>query len=223
MKKIQNIYERAVASLKKHHVVYETTKGKKYKTVKVLYYIACAFALFTTLAYLLGQFFIYQDSINSKELLKPFLKQLFIFTPPTVLFIAGMFFAAFKKDLVALILTVVPTIFKLIAFLPLMKNVDMHAGIHPDYWWHQLLPGILCIIFSVIFATIKLRADYIENRAYKNLIETIYNQYNVTDLNEDEWKDFLKNYDPRKIEEDRRRSKKNKSYSPMFNYDNDKK
>ena len=41
------------------------------------------------------------------------------------------------------------------------------------------------------------------------MVSRIYETYKREDINEEEWEEFLKNYDPRAEEEKRRREKKN--------------
>lgn len=219
MKKIQNIHEHVLNSLKKHNVVYETTNGKPYKISKIVYYISAAVTAFMVISYILGQLIYYDGALNnSDKLLRNFMPTAILFGITTLILIVGVIFSAKKKDIIGGILTFCPVIVQLIAFIPEMRNVHLsRAGLNQNYWWRHFLPSIICIAAISLCVYIVLKAKYIEDRAYKNMVENIYAQKkDVAELSEEEWNEFLANYDPRKVEEERRRAKKNKGYTSVF-------
>lgn len=219
MKKVQNIHERVIKSLKKHNVVYETSKGKKYKAAKTVYFLSAAVTAFMVLSYIFGQLIYYGGSLNNAEkMLRDFMPTAILFITTTLIFIAGIVFTALKKDLIGSILSVCPILVQLIAFIPEMKNVHLsRAGLHQNYWWRHFLPSVICIIAIVFCVYIVLKAKHIEDRAYKNMVYKIYSQNkDASQMSEEEWEQFLSNYDPRKIEEERRRAKKGIVYTPII-------
>lgn len=217
--KLENIQRLALKSLKRHHVVYETTKGIKYKLLKVAYYLSAAVSLFMVFAFIFGRYLSYKASkYNSEELLKKFRPTLLFFSALLVLLVLGIVFMAIKKQLVAAILSVVSLSTQLVALVPQMKNVHLsRAGLHPLYWWRHFLPSVICIVAIIFCAYIVLKAKYIEDRAYQNIIDTLYAQNkDAKDMSEREWKIFLNTYDPRKVEEERIRAKKGIKYEPIL-------
>ncbi len=211
MKKIKNIEDRVIKSLKAHHVVYDTVDSKKYKILKIMQLISGAFAAFMIVFFLLGQYIYYNGAVNgSEEAVRQFMPTAILFSVTTLLLVVGIILSLNRKALIGAIFTVCPLAVQLIAIIPEMHNVHLsRAGLHQNYWWRHFAPSVICIFAATYCAYILLKAKHIEDRAYKNMVENIYAQNkDATELSEEEWIAFLENYDPRQAEEERRMAKK---------------
>ena len=219
MKKIKNIEERVLKSLKSHYVIYDTVGNKKYKILKTVQWISGAFAAFMIIFFLLGQIIHYNGALNDSErMLNEFMPTAILFGVTTLLFVVGIILSLKRKDLIGAIFTVCPLVVQLIAIIPEMHNVHLaRAGLHQNYWWRHFAPSVLCIFAAVFCAYIALKQKRIEDQAYKNMIDNIYAQNkDAVDMTEEEWISFLENYDPRKAEEERRMAKKGIAYKPLI-------
>ncbi len=219
MKIINNIYEKAVKSLKKHNVDYPTPNGKAYKIFKALYLLFGALTAFMTLSFVYSMYLVYSSSAEKgEEFLGLFIPSAVYFLVVTFVFIIGMVLLLFKLDLIALFTDLVSGCFACFGLIKHMTNVNLsYAGLHEDWWWRHFLPFFFCIVCLAVLAYIRTKAKYVELRAYKNLVQTIYKQNkDAQELTEEEFALFLENYDPRAIEEARIREKKQKGYKPVF-------
>ena len=220
--KIQNINNYAIKSLKRHHVVYETENGKKFKFLKILYFITAAVSFFMVFSFIFGDFLYYAGAKNdSQEMLKRFVPTAVLFGVTLLALVIGIVLAALKKHILAGVLSVASLGVQLIALVPQLKNVHLsRAGLNQVYWGRHFLPSVLCILAISVCVYIILKAKYIEDRAYKNLVDTLYSQNkDAQDMTEEEWTAFLKKYDPRKVEEERRMAKKGIKYESIITED----
>ena len=210
MKIINNVYEKAVNSLKKHNVYYPNPNGKAYKIFKYLYLAFATLTALMTLFFVIGMFLVYS---SNTEFVNEFTKSAVPYLIATAVFVVGIVLALFKFDLIALVVDLISGSFVCFGLIKHMTNVELsYTGLHVDWWWRHLLPFAFCIICLAVIAYIRTRARCVELRAYKNLIETIYKQNKeAQDMSEEEFNLFLENYDPRTIEEARIREKKLKS------------
>ena len=225
MKKIKNIEERVLKSLKAHHVIYDTVGSKRYKILKTLQWITGAFSAIMIIFFLLGQIIHYNGALNDSErMLSKFMPTAILFGVTTLLLIVGIILSLKRKDLIGAIFTVCPLAVQLIAIIPEMHNVNLaRAGLHQNYWWRHFAPSVLCIIAAVFCAYIALKQKQIEDQAYKNMVENIYKQNkDAAELSEEEWTAFLESYDPRKAEEERRMAKKGITYKPLISEEENK-
>ncbi len=215
MKIINNVYEKAVKSLKKHNVDYPDPNGKAYKVFKILYLAFAILTVLMTVFFVAGMFLVY--SANA-EFISKFIPSAVFFLVSTFFFVVGIVLLLLKLDLIALFVNLISGCFVCFGFIKHMTNVELsYSGLHEDWWWRHFLPFFFCIVCLGALAYIRTRAKCIEIRAYKNLVQTIYKQNkNVQEMSEDEFTLFLENYDPRAIEEARIREKKQKGYKPLF-------
>lgn len=216
MKIIDNVYQKAVNSLKKHNVDYPKPNGMAYKVFKLLYLLFAVLTALMTFFFVIGMFLVYS---SNKEFISKFTPSAVFFLVSTAVFVVGIVLLLFKLDLIALVVDLISGSFACFGLIKHMTNVELsYSGLHEDWWWRHFLPFFFCIICLAVLAYIRTKARYVELRAYKNLVQTIYKQNkDAQEMSEDEFNLFLENYDPRAIEEARIREKKQKGYKPLFN------
>lgn len=215
MKIIDNVYQKAVNSLKKHNVDYPKPNGKAYKVFKILYLVFAVLTALMTVFFVVGMLLVYS---SNQEFISKFKPTAVFFLVSTAVFVVGIVLTLFKLDLIALAVNLISGSFSCFGLIKHMTNVALSTtGLHENWWWRHFLPFFFCIICLAVMSYIRTKAKYVELRAYKNLVQTIYKQNkDVQEMSEEEFNLFLENYDPRVIEEARIREKKQKEYKPLF-------
>lgn len=213
MKYVKNIADRVKAAQKRAGTFQVTTDSTMYKRLKLIFYLFLIYAFsfsFITIMNKLNYSEKFGDSYNYLNSIQ--LKSFYISTAAVVLWIAAYIFSLCKKDLVAFILTFVPGCAELVCkFYDMHNTGNFSQGLNNDYWPFHFIPIAGAIIFIGWAAFIRLREKHNFKQAYINMVNRIYEQYHSDDIKEDEWEEFLENYDPRAEEEKRRRAKKEQS------------
>ncbi len=111
--------------------------------------------------------------------------------------IAAAFFVC-KKKIIGCVIAIITQPVIVLAYKPISVY---GAGYLPSFYWKFLVPAILFIIFATWLICVLIRARVKNNNIYDMLVEGLYKQYgtrNGEKLNEDEWNEFLTNYNPHK-------------------------
>lgn len=219
MKYIENIAEKVRKSEKRAGIVYANPNDKSYKVLRFIYYLSMAASVILTLMYILGQIIVYNDYPDASAALKEFYPVLWPLVIILVLWVGAIILCKLKKDIFCAFLSVVPGVVWLLIFKQQMTDVFDGAvtveGLHNDFWLRVALPFAFVTISIISMAIIRTKSDLKFNRAYTNMLSRIYESNHSEDMSEEQWKEFLENYDPR-IEEDKRRGKKTKEDCPKI-------
>ncbi len=215
MKYIENIAERVRKAEERAAVIYARPDGKLYKWLKALYTVSLSVAILMSLLYIGGRashiYEVAQLKLNvvSTADIETTKQSILTVGIVCILWLASFIFIKLKKEIVALIFTLIPGIVSCATLINASKNTsEFNAGINTDFWLRHFIPFILAVFFIVWLIIIKYRASLRFKTAYNNMTSRIYQQYGGKELSEAEWEEFLSNYDPRAEEEKRRRNKK---------------
>ena len=216
MKYIKNIVDRVHAAEKRAAVIYAKTDGKLYKWLKFLYIVSACFTALMGFFYCISRYFKISELLRLNINIDSFadiraVKQSII----TVLICSAVWIICaviikWKQEIISLLLLTASGTVACATLINASKNTaEFNAGINTAFWWRHFVPLLLSLFFIVWMLCIKLRQQYRLKIAYNNMINRIYETYRRDDISEEEWEEFLKNYDPRAEEEKRRRKKKN--------------
>lgn len=118
----------------------------------------------------------------------------------TVLMVIAAVFFAFKQKIIACAILVLSQPFMIFEFARSTKDVT-GIGYISEFYWRHAIPSVLLIIFCTVLIIILVRAIIKTNKLYNMLEEGLYKQYGTRDgekLNDNEWQEFLTQYNPYK-------------------------
>lgn len=215
MKYIKNIVDRVEAAEKRAAIIYAKTDGKLYKWLKWFYVISVCFTALMGFFYCLSRYFkineldrlnIKIDSFNDINNVKQSIITVLVCS---LIWLICAVLIKFRLEIVSLLLLISSGIVACSSLMGASKNTaEFNVGINTAFWWRHFVPLILSLFFIVWMLIIKFRQQHRLKVAYNNMVSRIYETYKRDDINEEEWEEFLKNYDPRAEEEKRRREKK---------------
>ena len=195
MKYRYNVLEKVRKVEEKNGINYAKTDGKLYKTINVLHILAWVYTLGINILFLLGNL-VLMSSNESLEINKaPFVTVL----TATVLLIVARVIMRFKNQVWANIasgalnLIICPVL--AFTFANLMEDSLGLWGLNFSFYWRHAIPLALIIIFGVWLTIIALRANIKTDKQYKKTLENIYNQFKNQNFSEEQWEDYLKNYE----------------------------
>lgn len=214
MKYIENIAEKVRTAENRAAVHYAKPDGRLYKYLKISYITAMVITFTMTSMYIIGRLNMFAGNSQAMKNLVPTLITHGIIL---VSWLVSMILIKFKFDYISAVLTVIPGAVGIFDFKNLMTNVDYVSGIHSDFWIRHFIPLAVASFLIIWMAIINIRAKVRFGNAYKLMVARIYQQFSNDDINEEEWEEFLKNYDPRAELEKQRRKKKgeDKPYTPI--------
>ncbi len=215
MKYIENISQRVKKAEERAAIIYAKEDGKLYKWIKALYSVSLSVAIIMSLLYIGGRASrIFEvtalnlDVLSTADIEKT-KQSIFIIAAVCALWLISFIFIKLKKEIIAFILTLVPGIVSCATLINASQNTSQfNEGINTNFWLRHFIPFILAVFFIVWLLIIKIRAQHLFKTAYNNMVNSIYQQYGGNELSEEEWEEFLSNYDPRAEEEKRKREKK---------------
>ena len=112
-----------------------------------------------------------------------------------ILYTLALILMFFKDNLIALILNIVATIFKTIPLVPMLIMNSGVKDINPVFYWQHLIPMVLILIVSISMCVISTREKYLIHRDYKVVLNKLYNKHHTDDMTEEEWEEFINNYE----------------------------
>lgn len=197
MKKYEGVLKRVRDVEKKNGIVYAKPDGKLYITLKVLYSILGVWTFFMNLFYVLGFLLMYSGTDEMKTVAN----SLITVSVCTGVLILGYVLNCCKLYLAGGIVSVAPSVFLIVVFGHLLEDSLGFMGFKISFYWRHLGPLVLMILFIVIMTVIAVRANIKLDRQYKRVTENLFNMYNIdpesgNELTEEQWDEFLKNYDP---------------------------
>ncbi len=201
MKKYESIMKRVREVEEKHGIKYARPDGKLYKGLKISYTLVFIYTLFINLMFIAGMLLVHSGN-DSMASVKNYVINAAVCSG--VLIIAFIFMCIKKLRVVGLIASIVPLPFMAIFFGVALKDDLGFLGFKLSYYWRHLGPAVIMFIFIAVMLIIALRAAYKTNKRYKHIVNNLYATYHSdlegegeNALTEEQWEEFLKNYDPR--------------------------
>ncbi len=197
MKKNANILEYVEKYKYKYGIKYAEDGGKLVKTLGVLTAIVWVYLFFMLALSIISNAINYSNLPNFEDV---FSKNALINTviSAVVMIIAAAFFVC-KQKIIGCVIAII--IQPLIIFV---YSVEWAYGLGylTRFYVSFLAPSLLLIIFAAFLAIVLIRAKVKTNKIYNTLIEGLYKQYGTKDgekLTDEQWNEFLTNYNPYKI------------------------
>ena len=199
MKMQYNILQRVRQIEEKAGIRYAKADGRLYMTLKVLYIILFAYTLAMNLLFLLGNLLVH----SGKESFVDIKNSLITVTVASIGLIAALVFAKFKNkiwaNVTSAVLNLVSCIFLVLNFANLLTDDLGFLGYKFSFYWRHSVPLLLIVAFSVWFSIIAIRATAKSQKQYKKVVENLYEKYNlaseIEQFSEEEWEEFLTNYE----------------------------
>lgn len=199
MKMQYNILQRVRRIEEKAGIKYAKADGKLYITLKVLYIILFAYTMAINVLYVLGTSLVY----SGKDTFADIKNSLITVTVASLGLIAALVFAKFKNkiwaNITCMALNLLSCIFLVLTFAQRLTDDLGFLGYKFSFYWRHSVPLLLIIIFSAWFCIIAIREMVKTKKQYKKVVENLYEKYNVASeneqLSEEEWEEFLKNYE----------------------------
>lgn len=113
--------------------------------------------------------------------------------------VLAVVFSLFRISVATVVLSVPTGIAVLLEFAKLLPDPNVFLGINVKFYWAHLAPILTLVFCAVFMLVIELRANRILKQNYTKIANRIYEEYSshAENLSEEEWEEFLKNYDPR--------------------------
>lgn len=202
MKKYDNILKRVEAYEKKCEITYAKTDGKLFFYLKIFLTISFLYMFFINIMTSLSLFL--RAASLEKYTIMP--KQpLITFTVITCLSVFFLILTYFKNNWIKLGATACLLASNIYFIFPLYSISNNGLGFFKlisDFYWRHFAPFALILIFTIWMIIIIIRQEYRINFRYNTIVNNLYQAYkndpnaNFSALSEEEWNEFLKNYDP---------------------------
>lgn len=116
----------------------------------------------------------------------------------TVAMIAAAILFICKQKIIGLVAAIITQPFIVLAYEPIsVYGIGYVAG----FYWKYLVPAIVFVLFAAILLFVLIRANVKTTKLYNMLLDGLYRQYGKKDgekLSEEEWQEFLNEYNPYK-------------------------
>lgn len=191
----QNVLERATQKQAKKGVSYPEKDGKLYNVFKFFYVIAFIFGNFMNLLYILGMTIAMTDNANLIIDVGSFVTIIVC----VVLMIAALIASKFNKNvIVASVFGAVnlgAALTAIFTFMHLMPDDTVAGGINISFYWRHLAPLSILGLCAVGMALIVIIAYFKTKKAYNEVLENIYYEYNkLPNEEKPDWEEYVKNY-----------------------------
>ncbi len=200
MKYEANILKRVRQIEEKKGIYYARTDGKLYKTLKIVYVLVWAYTLFMNFMFAAGNMLLYHLNENVKRDMVPIITV----AVATAVLIACLVILRFKNkawtNYTFGIANLLSCAVLFLTYMNIMTDSLGLWGFNYSFYWRHAVPLILLVILAVWLSVIALKADIKTNKLYKKTVENLYTQFNLSNgeesLSEEDWEEFIKNYNP---------------------------
>lgn len=191
MKMNETILAQVKRSEEKYNIRYAKKDGSLYGGFRTAYLVSYIFAAVFAAFVILGIWF--NDEISAN------LNTVYTIGAFLVLGFFGAVFGGFKISLGTAICAIPVSVWAVICFGKLLIDPAGLLGLNGKFYWAHLLPILVMVVSAAVMLIIDLRARYILKKGYEKITERLYAEYSThaENLSEEEWEQFLNNYDPR--------------------------
>lgn len=195
MKKNANILKYVEKYKYKYGISYAEDGGKLVKTLSVITGIVWVYSFFMLALSILSFAMNFAAGIaNYTDLSGVFITTIICAVAMTV---AAVLFVC-KQKIIGLIVAIVTQPFIVLAYEPIsVYGMGYVAG----FYWKYAVPAIAFVLIAAVLLFVLIRAKVKTNKLYNMLVDGLYNQYGKKDgetLSEEQWDEFLTNYNPYK-------------------------
>ena len=191
MKMNETILAQVKRSEEKYNIRYAKKDGSLYGGFRVAYLVSYIYAAVFAAFVILGIWF--NDEISTN------LNTVYTIGAFLVLGLLGAVFNGFRIPLGTALCSIPVSVWTVICFGKLLIDPAGLLGLNGKFYWAHLLPILVMCVSAAAMLIIDLRARYILKKGYEKISERLYAEYSAhaENLSEEEWEQFLNNYDPR--------------------------
>lgn len=187
----ETILAQVKRSEEKYNIRYAKKDGALYGGFRTAYLVSYIYAAVFAAFVILGIWFNEEifTNLNTVYTIGAFL----------VLGLGGAVFGGFKNSLGTALCSIPVSVWAVICFGKLLIDPAGLLGLNGKFYWAHLLPILVMCVSAAVMLIIDLRARYILKKGYEKISERLYDEYSAhaENLSEEEWEQFLNNYDPR--------------------------
>ncbi|MBE6750118.1 MAG: hypothetical protein E7560_03030 [Ruminococcaceae bacterium] len=203
MKKYQGVLERVKEIEYKRGIVYEKTSGNLYKKSKIAYLLFLIWTFIMNFMYVVG-FMMYSDS----EQMSLYKNSLITVSVCTALLILAYILTNLKLNVTGGIISTVSSVLTVLSVGNFLKDENGFLGYKISFYWRHLVPAVIMLLIIALLMFISVRERIKTDKLYKSVVNNLFEEYkrnHTGELSEQEWENFLKNYN----HEEYKRSLKN--------------
>ena len=213
MKKYTGVLKRVREIENKKGRNYQTTDSKLYKGLKVTYILAFIYTMAINALFILGMIITLDSAAKG---MSNVVNGLIIVSIGTALIIAGLVVMKFKKHLISGLLSFIPEVALIFIFANMMKeDIEGLWGYKYSFYYRHGVPLLLMALLITGMTVIAMREEHKTNITYKKVVENLYSEFtaeNGENVSEEEWTEYLKNYDPDKNRKNKTKDIKEKIF-----------
>ena len=189
MRKYQAIIDRVEQYEQKRGIAYLKSNGKFFNFIKSCFIIVFAYSsIINLLAVLSWALRINNDTFGA--IANAFYTTLVCL----IINVAGFVLVFTKVKLYGIIIQILPTVFSLITYAPLLEDATQKFGYKLIFFTRHLIPSVIIIILLLImfFVIIFEKVKYL--KSYRKVETIVYAEYEEYRKNNDDisWEDYLK-------------------------------
>jgi len=215
MKKYDGVIKRVREIEWKYGIAYPRPDEKPYKLANFFYVIFFLWANVMNVMHLLS---IWVKSGESDAVWADFGNGTTFIGVCAVALIIAMTLRRFKNiycHIGSFVITLAASVGLLLTYAPWFEDLTGFLGYKLDFYIRHVVPIVLMVILLGVLVYIYVNAELKTAKTYKKVVEGLYEKYGadkdgIAALNDSEWEEFVKNYDPR-IEKENRKSGKKKN------------
>ena len=181
--------------MERNGISYAVDGGKLVKTLSVITGIIWIYSFFILVLSILSFGLNFgAGALNYNDFSNVFITTI-VYT--VVMIIAAALFVC-KQKIIGLAVAIITQPFIVLTY----ESISVYGlGYIASFYWKFLIPAILFILFAAFLLIVLIRAIIKTNKIYNMLVDGLYKQYgtrNGEKLTDDEWQEFLTNYNPYK-------------------------
>lgn len=196
MKKNTNILEYVEKYKYKYGISYAKDGGKLVNTLSVISYIVWIYAFFMTALFIISTVLKLKYGMADFNYIANAFVTICVGTLAMV--IAAVLYLC-KKKIIGCALTSFAQPFVVLAYFHITRN---SAGVlNTSFYWRHAVPAAVLFTLALCIMIVLIRADVKTTKLYNMLLDGLYKQYGKKDgekLSEEEWHEFLNEYNPYK-------------------------
>ncbi len=198
MKKYDGVMKRARELEEKNGIKYAKISGKLYKTIDFFYLLCGIWIVLMNAFYIIGQVVFYSDKGNIDK----HLNSIVTVSVCSGVMIAGYLFVRFKKQIIGAVLTVVSAAMLVSVFANYLADDSASLGYKPSFYLRHFAPAVILAALVIWLTVIAVRERVKTDRQYRKVAENLYNMHTSlladgnSDMTDEQWDEFLANYDP---------------------------
>ncbi len=192
MKMYDGVLKRVRQMEEKNGIKYQKTDGKLYKGLKIGYILVSVWAVAMNLLFVLGMLLVHSGT----EQMAAFRNSIIIVSVCSAMIVLGYVFNRIDVRINGII-SVLSSIALIAIFAMSLRDDFGFLGFKTSFYVRHFIPLALMIILMVWMTIIAMSEKTKLRKMYMKVTEILFDQYGIDgNFTDEEWDEFLKNYDP---------------------------